>query len=850
MFCRQTRSLASLSSGAKDILKDDPMFSYFEYGFERLGQKEGHGRGNYGSGPAHEYAHTFVSDLLQYSHGKSVILASLVLHIWMYVVHYLYEFLRSCKKRDRDGMLHALDVAAALWIGTTDSQDGPNSSGYSLYRLAEEVQAYFEHTGNGSTGGTASGANHRFLSMLQSFQTQADISGMCARDEGHTQYRLLIRQTIGYATVPLVQSLVNEVMDTKDGAEAQDVAIFSFAIAPRLAICDPIKFRRFYKKFVRDAFRASDKLDNIAVLQSVYSCLELSCDDIGTYKKATLPACVDENQDTKAPVIAGYQTHSPKVRPVSDPWRKIRHHGMMNCRSVPAWKFLVLTNYPNTNQHLIACPSLLLFHYRPQSLKIDRDILHIRALTFAGNYHSALEIYQEGYNAHDNSNVHVALRDLAVSENRSAAREEFLLFTNYADRDPFAADNIVMGVLDKKMQEDPHFTTGMKTELVVGMIQNLVMYMGILENIGVAFHNCDRGDTQTSLEKLDIAVAYYVGSVEGPNQHGAEDVIGSTTDPYLDHGQLLFTRSKQFCGAFGSCTDDDSDSKANVEIIRMFSALANDLKQQSCKTARGRYKTEVAPLLFVPLLQGLLFCAEESSLVPSKKPDINMVRAYTFAQAVVPYFTVVNKNAHKISALFQFTRDEAPSKNDIKALFAIVADIVKTLQRPPLLSKCDTFGRFDMTGVEDGGDYQQYANVCHTSKSLPLSGRLSPPVPQPIPRNTLRPTPEPAPRSITKPPAPSPTTAEDAQHAAPLPEEGPGSIPETKPIKQQTTDGGITMSQLFLFVAGAASGMALVFIYMSRRTFGRPKQRNFKLRQNRSKKPNRVGYIRVNQNVV
>lgn len=312
---RQIRSLASLSVGAYDELKDDPMFSYFVYGFDRLGRKERHDAGSYGNGPAHEYAHTLVSDLFDIQQIESAIMASLVLNVWMFVIHHLYEFLRSCQNHDRSGMLQALDIAAALWIGTMDTPEAQERGGYSLYHLAQAVQTHFKHSNSDAPRGE-SHANHLFVTTLQSFQAQAKTPGMCEEEESFVQFRSLVHQAIGYATIPLVQLLVNEVMQTEDGSPATDVAVYGFTIAPRLAICNPIYFGRFYQKFVREQFQVSEKKLNIERLQSIYSCLEVSCVHVGSYRKAGMPSCIDDNKDATAPVIVGYQTHSSQVRPV------------------------------------------------------------------------------------------------------------------------------------------------------------------------------------------------------------------------------------------------------------------------------------------------------------------------------------------------------------------------------------------------------------------------------------------------------------------------------------------------------------------------------------------------------
>ena len=54
------------------------------------------------------------------------------------------------------------------------------------------------------------------------------------------------------------------------------------------------------------------------------------------------------------------------------------------------------------------------------------------------------------------------------------------------------------GILDSVAQDDLNLNGYMKVELVVGMLQNLVVDMSVLEHIHVAFEECDIGHTHTT----------------------------------------------------------------------------------------------------------------------------------------------------------------------------------------------------------------------------------------------------------------------------------------------------------------------------------------------------------------
>ena len=56
----------------------------------------------------------------------------------------------------------------------------------------------------------------------------------------------------------------------------------------------------------------------------------------------------------------------------------------------------------------------------------------------------------------------------------------------------------MLGIFDSAAQDDLNLNGYMKVELVVGMLQNLVVEMSVLEHIHVAFEECDIGHTHTT----------------------------------------------------------------------------------------------------------------------------------------------------------------------------------------------------------------------------------------------------------------------------------------------------------------------------------------------------------------
>jgi hypothetical protein len=127
-------------------MKEDPFYSLFWHTFLSIGSKlENEELGNFDERPATEYGDTLVSDLFALNLNHIETEASIILNVWMWCVHELYNLLRACEQKDVDSqskMNAALDIAAALWIGT-DQYKGDNNSGNLLYNLAEKISVPF-----------------------------------------------------------------------------------------------------------------------------------------------------------------------------------------------------------------------------------------------------------------------------------------------------------------------------------------------------------------------------------------------------------------------------------------------------------------------------------------------------------------------------------------------------------------------------------------------------------------------------------------------------------------------------------------------------------------------------------
>eukprot|EP00547_Thalassionema_nitzschioides_P018160 CAMPEP_0194239472 /NCGR_PEP_ID=MMETSP0158-20130606/5916_1 /TAXON_ID=33649 /ORGANISM="Thalassionema nitzschioides, Strain L26-B" /LENGTH=2221 /DNA_ID=CAMNT_0038973949 /DNA_START=97 /DNA_END=6759 /DNA_ORIENTATION=+ len=455
----RNRALAKLSLEAFGVMGDDAMYNFFRHAFLELGEKtEGEQLGLFDNKPVGEYSHTLVTDLLKLDKMEAAPEAALVMGVWMHIVHQLYEITRACEENLVSDMENALDIAAALWVGV-GQEEGDIDSGNMLYNLAQQAG---EHFGQGSGETTAN-----FL-ILEAFnKLQLDIrSGVCgnSQPDAYISFRNKVREVIGYMTIPLVQRLIHHIMYPESSKENADfVELYALSIGARVEACKPTAYSSMLDLFVRNDFKQSSQHHAIELLHSVYSCVQVTCDQIGVYRD-DIPECNDDIEVEKKE-YAGY---------------------------------------PQTFDATLAS-------------RIDRDILQIKILTEARAYGAVLDYYTNGYNSD------VSLKDMATSSGRDKVGKVFDAFANYFS-DPDYGDTLFHRIFMKEENFSSALPEQIKA-LSTGLLTNMIMFMTILEKMYSALELCNKQDA-TAIDagalEFDKAVAYYVGSIEGSLKGGLE----------------------------------------------------------------------------------------------------------------------------------------------------------------------------------------------------------------------------------------------------------------------------------------------------------------------------------------
>ena len=303
-------TLANLSLDSFDLMKDDDWYNTYRFSFYQIGSKdEDEDPGEFDGEPVEHYADTVVDDLFDLNQDGIESEAALVMNVWMTVAHYLEDAARMCRAASSGGSVgfgeKQLDLAAAYWIGW-GQETGEDNTGQLLYNLAEHADRRFGKDQDGSE------VNKNVISLVNQMKSDIIDAGKCPSD--YEKFRSLVHQTIAQMTVPLVQNLIHFMYSKKP----KHLELYALAILPQIYACDTAAHDDLHKKLILNSYDSADFDQIVSDLQSLYSCLKITCADVGTYAESVVPQCNDET----APVLdlAGYSLSNDvrKVCRISD----------------------------------------------------------------------------------------------------------------------------------------------------------------------------------------------------------------------------------------------------------------------------------------------------------------------------------------------------------------------------------------------------------------------------------------------------------------------------------------------------------------------------------------------------
>lgn len=501
--------------------------------------------------------------------------AAIALNIWSHVIHELHETLQKCQSNeifDTDGV-RSLDEAVAYWIGS-GSED---STGHLLYHLTQEIGKYFGEDG-------VVRANKNIITSFKNAAMKLNTDGACSAEDPDTikSLRTIFNDLIGQMTVPLIQSLIHNLVEEN---QRQRVNIYAHAVVPLLASCQSDTFGYLKDKLILSSYARSDVGDIISKIQSTYSCLGLRCKDIGIYYKSDVPECIDPPEFG---FLGGYKP-AYDIRDVS---------------------------------------------------KIDIDIRYIEIMMEMKAYEAAQDVYEHGKHSlvkNGDKKELSSLKSLAISEGRNVI-PNFKLFKEYFS-DNYADETLteIFMILSEEAtsgEHNEHFfkaSAGQSQELVVKLLQYHVIPMASLQRMYESELECSQSSTfDSSKRKWQEAAGLLIGSMEGPSR------IGSGA------GYMMFNLAQSLCLRFGKCEGGISSIKNKLEVFLYAGSFA--VTSQSCDNI-AEIASNIEMNLLVTLIQATLVYSVKNSALEIESPSSDLASGYIFSDAVTPYINDVDKEA-------------------------------------------------------------------------------------------------------------------------------------------------------------------------------------------------------------
>ena len=432
-----TTSLRDLSWTSVEKYANTPYYNIYRAGYELLGsEEEGDDEEQFDGVTVDRYADTVVQDLflLDVTHIEAE--AALAMNVGAAFLGSLFNVLEGCRNNDQAAMNSALDEAAAFWIGE-EQVKGDGSTGFFFYNLAQFVGSKF----NQNQGDSEVRVNQSVLASLVAMQQEIG-SGGCGNGEGtYKALRNEVKHLVGHFNRVLVQMLLHRVETITPGEDTDFVELYSLALLPQISSCNPDAYYDLVELTIESNVTPETQEKVISTLQSVYSCLHLTCKDVGAYEGSLIPACNDD--PVAQSTAAGYQ-------PTNDV---------------------------------------------TQFLAQDRDIRQIRWMTKFGAFQAAQDFYENGWNG--------ILPFGQIARNDFLA--EVAMTSDFTDIQDFYGDDkgstfndMIMQVFQGNSPFDT-ISNAQRASIVDGFLKGPLMFLAVTGAMESALLDCQNSNTEAQM---------------------------------------------------------------------------------------------------------------------------------------------------------------------------------------------------------------------------------------------------------------------------------------------------------------------------------------------------------------
>lgn len=582
----EIHTLQDFSTKASTFMNEDPVYNFFRVA---LFDDESFDLNVTDSASGWPFADAVEQLAIGPSNGNSAQLGSkavIVMNIWMMIAHQLYEAVRSCDQSKNTPEL--IDSAVALWIGQ-EQGEGKFNSGWSMYSIAQEAIELY---------GVKEREAQVNMNLMGQFVIAQNLTQSCSSDQSSAmKLRALIDDIIRNLSIPLLQHLFFH-MSSNDFAY---VELYALAFVPQTISVDEGSFA-----YLRDAlFQGFSWSVTIApnfqsAFGKVLQAMRFTCDDLGDTTAA--------NKNLKGLV-------------------------QVFCHEINAASTFLAAYQTSFDVSEIA--------------RIDLDVLQMDLFLRAKAYDLAFSVYENGRNSRAANGGFLTLKGLATSKSNSTAGDLQASYENFFNKTSYADSIITQAVTPASRANGTYagFSRRQLSESVRRTLQSMVVYVQVVSQLHSAIDVCKVSKSNVTnstvanagQQNVDQAVALYIGSIEGPFSGGS--TFGT--------GQLIYALAKEMCPYFNKC-ESQGDSDVNIYILFALSNMKESLDAADCSSAESILKESILSVLPVPLVQGILFFADENEGISSQATNTSLVAGDILTESLLPQIAEVNKSSASI----------------------------------------------------------------------------------------------------------------------------------------------------------------------------------------------------------
>lgn len=450
-------TLASFSREVAEKMADDPMFNIFRYALYDDSEFE--------EGTAQEFvfADNVVTEAFEQGQDQKLAAeASVVMNIWMVIVHRLYEASRQCYAEDNVAEL--IDSAVALWVGK-DQEEGKFERGWGLYSVGQSAAEFY-------------GLEEKEASVnsdiMRRFNEAQSLAKRCHEGQHVAQEMYFeIQELIRVLSKPLILNLLFHLVS--DSRNMMD--LYAAAVVPQAMACHDEVGANLQRVLFSPSYTSSDLTDNfLDDLVRFLQCQRITVEDLqhtnavpGTFLDL-LDSISTRLQNGVQPRLAGYN-------PLTD---------------------------------------------ISEIVRLDLDIQEVKIMMRTQAYAAAALIYQRGHNSFDATGHFLSLQHFAKRTSFLSNELPSEVYSSYYNVQ-FVADDVLMKAFSKA-GDFVSATRGELAEIAVRTLQSMVSYDAVWDQMKRAQDYCIQENASASLQKAkehwDRAVSLFVGSQEGPDGRG------------------------------------------------------------------------------------------------------------------------------------------------------------------------------------------------------------------------------------------------------------------------------------------------------------------------------------------